>query len=365
MFDSTAKHCKTSLDMSSEALTPAPITEVATPDGESYLRVVEETTDDQGIDTIVIDQQIDIAEIDQQKYPDAEQTPFNYFPHVYDASTPDRVYGDNEATAFVFRFGEFGAWSWMRETGEDDVLLEPDLLHKLGYNLEIEEGRDGTIAARRIHYSMPSLSRWQEIVELAHPNGGEPLQFDQYPGGLFSNFEGASSMINDGKVLVASDVAYRIHDLSDHPIGYFMFGDTLMAALRKRLELLFTREAIEAALPPLMPSDTEGAWVSGNAEKFAHPARTLIAEYNTALDGLSTRFARLALFEDRRAMNRFETTLSRQADSIRSSFYGATTEPPRAFMQPFDDEVVFEAAREAMARFKTLKHVSDQLHPAA
>jgi hypothetical protein len=322
------------------------ISELTTQDGQTYVRVVDEE-ERAGLLYTTIDMAWPASKDGNDRLLDgpARRISKDHVHHFSPVLYPTEY-------SFLLHYGEVGlGWNWFED-------LDPSarVVTDLGYSASTSSHmRDGYIH-QTVKASAPNLIRWQELTECTDEG---TIRFVAYEGGQYPALYAIRSMVGKHTVFMANRRPDMLHDLAEHPIGWFVLGGSKMLnEIERQTKRFLDRAEIEETLP------LEGITkqLSDKEKEFMNPAQTFLRRFWSRLDRLSTKMAtRLCLADDNVQNSLKYTPTEALARTIDDVFCVYSSEPPDSLIEPIEDEAAYELAVEAMERFRLLGELATSL----
>lgn len=324
---------------------------MASEDGQTFIRVIDEQ---RGLDVDTVTIQMQWSRLQGVTREDGIRA-------MSDALRPlNPKPGERE---FVRYYGPIGEWTWLERLSTDGR----GIAEKLGYHAstafaEAPPGYHGF----HIEYATPSIGGLYTVAHTIRDHGEGCVDFRAFEGSMYSGVRAVQEFIIGDTVLIAEDRPHKLHDLSNHPIGWLVMGDTLRGIIEDQGLPAIERAELEADLPVFGENSDIGRQ---SAHDFFYPSemylRKLWGKIDTLSDSLSSTLCTEKEVQQGNAYNRRDrmTQEEQVADDIRIAFEAFTSEMPLRLLKRVGPDRIAQAAAEVVRRFELLKHLSVQIQP--
>lgn len=328
------------------------IHEVASPDGEAFVRVIE--------DHVVGGMQTTIVELGWPRGytgingPDVRDRAADYIRFAFRG---DGMGLNREQQRFLDLYDIQDARAW-HDSAREDVTLISDL----GYYCEVvDEQTIGDQDRQRVATIAPSLERWQAL-SVGAPQSLDSVQYAAFEGAVYPSLSAMRQFVVADTVYVATRRPEIAHDQSDHPIGWFLMAPKLRAAVKEQTHTAIERAAIEACLPPIGLSTRQ----SEQNMNFVNPAQAFLRCFWRRMDALSSGLVQALCFRpESGSIFHHMDEVQRVDHELECAFSPMTTEPPDSLIRSLDRDLRTEIAGEIIEYFTALGQLAVRAKQAA
>jgi hypothetical protein len=160
------------------------------------------------------------------------------------------------------------------------------ILDGLGYQIDVSTRRGSKNLITRKVCQYPSAQRINDFMFDVF-GAEQGAEFVSHPGGDYGVTDFMEPFAEEGKVLVASEQPYEIHDLSDHALGWIGLTPSILRSLRASARLYLDRSEAEVRLLEELPPNNRGresSWDDERTSKLFNPSSLVLTEMLGLLD---------------------------------------------------------------------------------